>query len=112
MRALYWTIGLSWSLALAAYLLGLRPGGPAYLAFAVLYMWVPGLVALGFARLAPITAPTPPPGGEAGRAAVGVGEGDAGKKAQALPHRAQKGEGDAPPVGGEKPPGRLEVPQA
>ena len=60
MRALYWTIGLSWSLALAAYLLGLRPGGPAYLAFAVLYMWVPGLVALGFARLAPITAPTPP----------------------------------------------------
>ena len=50
MRALYWTFGLSWSLALAAHLLGLRPQNPAYLAFAVLYMWVPGLVALAFAR--------------------------------------------------------------
>jgi membrane protease YdiL (CAAX protease family) len=50
MKALYWTYGLSWGLALLGYALGVRPETPAYLALGVLYMWAPGLVALLFAR--------------------------------------------------------------
>ena len=50
MRALYWTLGLSWVAFLAFYLLGGRMGSPAYPAFGFLYMWIPGLVALSFAR--------------------------------------------------------------
>jgi hypothetical protein len=50
MKALYWTYGLSWGLALLGYALGVRPGSPAILALGVLYMWAPGLVALLFAR--------------------------------------------------------------
>ncbi|WP_253723927.1 hypothetical protein [Thermus scotoductus] len=50
MRALYWTLGLSWVAFLAFYLQGGRVGSPAYLAFGFLYMWIPGLVALSFAR--------------------------------------------------------------
>jgi membrane protease YdiL (CAAX protease family) len=49
-KALYWTYGLSWGLALLGYALGVRPGSPAILALGVLYMWAPGLVALLFAR--------------------------------------------------------------
>lgn len=50
MSALYWTLGLSWVAFLAFYLQGGRVGSPAYLAFGFLYMWIPGLVALSFAR--------------------------------------------------------------
>lgn len=50
MKALYWTFGLSWSLALLFWLLGGRVGTPAYTLFAGAYMWVPGLVALYFSR--------------------------------------------------------------
>lgn len=50
MKALYWTLGLSWSLALLFWLLGGRVGTPAYTLFAGAYMWVPGLVALYFSR--------------------------------------------------------------
>ncbi|WP_105316702.1 CPBP family glutamic-type intramembrane protease [Thermus tenuipuniceus] len=50
MKALYWTLGLSWSAFLAFYLLGGRVGTPAHLTFSLLYMWIPGLVALSFAR--------------------------------------------------------------
>ncbi|MBW6394119.1 MAG: CPBP family glutamic-type intramembrane protease [Thermus sp.] len=50
MSALYWTLGLSWVAFPAFYLLGGRVGSPAYLAFGFLYMWIPGLVALSFAR--------------------------------------------------------------
>ncbi|GAA5334102.1 MULTISPECIES: CPBP family intramembrane glutamic endopeptidase [Thermus] len=51
MKALYWTYGLSWGLFLAYYLLGGR-WGPSWekALFGLLYMWVPGLVALCFAR--------------------------------------------------------------
>ena len=57
MKALYWTYGLSWALALLAYALGVRPESPAILALGVLYMWVPGLVALLFARREGIRLP-------------------------------------------------------
>jgi membrane protease YdiL (CAAX protease family) len=57
MKALYWTYGLSWALALLAYALGVRPESPAILALGVLYMWVPGLVALFFARREGIRLP-------------------------------------------------------
>lgn len=50
MKALYWTFGLSWSLALLFWLLGGRMGTPLYFAFGAAYMWVPGLVALYFSR--------------------------------------------------------------
>ncbi|GAA6734430.1 CPBP family intramembrane metalloprotease [Thermus oshimai] len=50
MKALYWTFGLSWSLALLFWLWGGGVGTPAYLAFSAAYMWVPGLVALYFSR--------------------------------------------------------------
>ncbi len=50
MQALFWTLGLSWGAFLAFYLGGGRVDTPAYLAFSLLYMWVPGLVALYFAR--------------------------------------------------------------
>jgi membrane protease YdiL (CAAX protease family) len=57
MKALYWTYGLSWALALLGYALGVKPGTPAYLALGVLYMWAPGLVALLFARREGIRLP-------------------------------------------------------
>ncbi|MFN3180294.1 MAG: type II CAAX prenyl endopeptidase Rce1 family protein, partial [Thermus sp.] len=50
MRALYWALGLSWVALLVFYLLGGRVESPAYVAFGFLYMWIPGLVALYFAR--------------------------------------------------------------
>jgi membrane protease YdiL (CAAX protease family) len=49
-KALYWTYGLSWGLALLGYALGVRPETPAYLVLGGAYMWTPGLVALLFAR--------------------------------------------------------------
>lgn len=60
MKALYWTFGLSWGVYLLFYLLGGR-WNPApeeanpetallLTAFGFLYMWIPGLVALYFAR--------------------------------------------------------------
>ncbi|GGM92489.1 abortive infection protein [Thermus composti] len=50
--ALLWTLGLSFGLFLLYYLLGGKWGSPSWgsLLFGVLYMWVPGLVALFFAR--------------------------------------------------------------
>lgn len=51
MKAIYWTFGLSWGAYLLFYLLG---GGleaaPQATLFGLLYMWIPGLVALYFAR--------------------------------------------------------------
>jgi len=57
MKALYWTYGLSWGLALLGYALGVRPETPAYLVLGGAYMWTPGLVALFFARREGIRLP-------------------------------------------------------
>jgi membrane protease YdiL (CAAX protease family) len=56
-KALYWTYGLSWGLALLGYALGVRPETPAYLVLGGAYMWTPGLVALLFARREGIRLP-------------------------------------------------------
>ncbi|APD09310.1 MULTISPECIES: CPBP family intramembrane glutamic endopeptidase [Thermus] len=52
MKALYWNLGLSWGLFLAYHLLGGRWGSSSWESalFGVLYMWVPGLLALRFAQ--------------------------------------------------------------
>lgn len=48
--AIFLTLGISWVLAGAYYLLGGRIASPYFTVFALVYMWVPGLIALWFAR--------------------------------------------------------------
>ncbi|MEZ0348478.1 MAG: CPBP family intramembrane glutamic endopeptidase [Thermus sp.] len=62
MKAIYWVYGLSWGLFLAYYLLGGRWGSPSWenAVFGFLYMWVPGLVALYFARREGLRLPLSP----------------------------------------------------
>lgn len=49
-RTVLVTLGISWAVAGLFYLLGVRLGSPLFFPFSLLYMWIPGLIALGLAR--------------------------------------------------------------
>lgn len=49
-RTILYTLTISWALAGLFYLSGVRLGGPLFFPFSLLYMWIPGLIALGLAR--------------------------------------------------------------
>lgn len=49
-RTVLYTLTISWAVAGLFYFLGVRPGGPLFFPFSLLYMWIPGLIALGLAR--------------------------------------------------------------